>query len=335
MSGDKLNEHLARKLPAPERLTARGARHFIDIARAALSVRQRETEAVTYPNSNEVIHFALDGGVDVVIYGMAPSRRLPIESFFGFLAGRNGVPVAYGGAFIYREQLDIGLNIFSEYRGGESEFLFAQILRSFCQYFDTRQVVIDSAQFGYGRRGGIASGAFWFYYKLGFRPLDQSLAKLAAAEWGKKRADASYRTPAATLRKFTDSNLFCVRGGGAFTASPSLADVALSISRHVATHYHGDRRAAHAAAVRRVNRLLGVGSTRSWPAPEQLAYRRMSQLVALVPDLELWPASAQQSLVALMRAKGGPRERRYVHSLRRHKRFAKALSKLAGGAPPP
>ena len=38
---------------------------------------------------------------------------------------------------------------------------------------------IDPYQLGHGNEEGLASGAWWFYYKLGFRPLDPDIRKLA------------------------------------------------------------------------------------------------------------------------------------------------------------
>ncbi|MDH3768975.1 MAG: hypothetical protein OES99_11050, partial [Gammaproteobacteria bacterium] len=187
-------ELLEARVARPKKLTAKEANHLIDVARSTLSVRHRETEAVTYPNAHEVDLFQLQDGIDVAIFGMQPERRLSIDSFFGFIAAKNGVPVAYGGSFVYLHRLDIGLNIFHEYRGGESAYLFTQILRTFVQHYASTQIIIDSAQFGYGRVGGIQSGAFWFYYKMGFRPADSGLVQLAEEEWSKIAAEPGYRS---------------------------------------------------------------------------------------------------------------------------------------------
>ena len=38
---------------------------------------------------------ALGRGLDVALFGLLPDRRLPLESFFGYIAARNRVPLAY------------------------------------------------------------------------------------------------------------------------------------------------------------------------------------------------------------------------------------------------
>jgi hypothetical protein len=64
-----------------------------------------------------------------------------------------------------------------------------------------------------------------------------------------------------------------------------------------------------------------------WPAAERDAFRALAPLVALVPDLPHWPATAKRSLVALMRAKGGD-EFRFHEGLARHARLRDALRRL-------
>ena len=64
------------------------------------------------------------------------------------------------------------MNIFEPYRGGESGFMMCQVLRVYRQRFGVRFFEVDATQFGLDNPDGIASGAFWFYYRHGFRPLD-------------------------------------------------------------------------------------------------------------------------------------------------------------------
>jgi len=61
---------------------------------------------------------------------------------------------------------------------------------------------IDPYQLGLGNDEAIESGAFWFYRKLGFRPMDPAIERLARAEEKRGR-----RSSAATLRKLAASAL--------------------------------------------------------------------------------------------------------------------------------
>ena len=69
---------------------------------------------------------------------MKPSRRLPFESYIGYLAFKNGLPVAYGGGWIFFRRCKFGINVLDAYRGGEAAFLFAQLMRVYHQHFQCK-----------------------------------------------------------------------------------------------------------------------------------------------------------------------------------------------------
>jgi hypothetical protein len=72
---------------------------------------------------------------------------------------------------------------------------------------------IDPYQLGHENEEAIASGAFWFYRKLGFRPASEEVARLMAREEARIAADRGYRSPAATLRRLAEGPL--IYGGTA------------------------------------------------------------------------------------------------------------------------
>lgn len=49
----------------------------------------------------------------------------------------------------------------------------------------------------------LKSGAFWFYYALGFRPDDAELEALALKEFEKRKQNPSYRSTIRTLKKLS------------------------------------------------------------------------------------------------------------------------------------
>ena len=55
-----------------------------------------ETDPITYANPREVTLVRLERGIDIALFGSVPERRLPIESFFGFVIAKNRVPIGYG-----------------------------------------------------------------------------------------------------------------------------------------------------------------------------------------------------------------------------------------------
>ncbi len=76
---------------------------------------------------------------------------------------KNGVPVGYGGGWPFLATCRTGTNVFAPFRGGESSWLFAQVLRAYRQHFGVKRFVVEPYQFGAGNREGLLSGAFWFY----------------------------------------------------------------------------------------------------------------------------------------------------------------------------
>jgi hypothetical protein len=72
----------------------------------------------------------LPRGLTIALTGMVPERRHPIDSYMGYIVFKNGLPVAYAGSWILFDSGRIGLNVFPSYRGGESQYIFEQVLKA-------------------------------------------------------------------------------------------------------------------------------------------------------------------------------------------------------------
>jgi hypothetical protein len=138
---------------------------------------------------------------------MLPEMQLPLETYFGFTIFKNGIPVSYGGIWAFGKLARIGLNIFEPFRKGESGYILCQLLRLIKQAFGVSYFEIEPYQFGLDNPEGISSGAFWFYHKYGFRPVDSELKLLAKNEYHKIKTRKNYRSSAKTLLRFTESNI--------------------------------------------------------------------------------------------------------------------------------
>jgi hypothetical protein len=198
----------ARKtLPRPLALSNRQRQELWTNARVTLFNLFRETDPVTFTDPDEIRWYPVGRGVGIALFFLRPEKRLPLDSYVGYVAYKNGLPQAYGGSWIFRGQAKIGINIFPAFRGGESSWLFAQLIRTYAQAFGVKVFAVEPYQIGKNNPEGIASGAFWFYYRHGFRPMQRDLAELASVSFEQISADRRYRTPTSVLRLLAASDL--------------------------------------------------------------------------------------------------------------------------------
>jgi hypothetical protein len=81
-----------------------------------------------------------------------------------------------------------------------------------------------------------------------------------------------------------------------------------------------------------VARALRI-STRRWRGLEREAFENWALVLDLIPDLAGWPPQEKESVVAILRAKAGRDEARYLRLLRRHGRLRAALLHLGSRGP--
>ena len=316
---------LDQPLPLPRRLTRAECQQVVDTGRAVLAAMGRETDAIalTYPDG--VRWYDLARGTAVALFTIRPDRRVPLDSHIGMMLFKNGVSVGYGGGWPFLGDCRIGVNIFAAFRGGESALLFGQVLRVYHQCFSVGRFIAESSQFGGTNREGLRSGAFWFYYRLGFRPIDPDAARRASGEWSQMSADPGYRTPERRLRTFTDSDIEL-----RLEPTPGIETSELShlVTTWIGAQFGGDRGAAITAATERVGRALGATDRSAWPQNEVNAFATLAPLVVQIPRLGDWSDAERRNLVLLMRAQGSD-QFGFHDRLLRHRRFATALAALA------
>lgn len=180
---------------------------YVDTARIALCTLFRETDPVTFADVEGTEVYSPGRGLTIALFSLRANRRLPLDAYVGYMAFKNGLPCAYGGGWIFRHKSKIGINIFPPYRGGESAWIYSQIIRLYHHRFNATVFEAEPYQIGKNNPEGIQSGAFWFYYRLGFRPVQNDLYELAKSEWKKISEDKKYRTGPNILRKLANSNL--------------------------------------------------------------------------------------------------------------------------------
>jgi len=111
----------------------------------------------------------------------------------GYLILSNGVPIGYGGSSVLFKQVNTGINIFDEFRGSEAAFIWTQVMRAYHSLTACTRFVANPYQFGGDNSEALRSGAFWFYYRLGYRPVFAEVRKLAQKEFTKIRRESAAR----------------------------------------------------------------------------------------------------------------------------------------------
>lgn len=321
----------SRSAPSPCRLTRAQTRQLLDTCRATCLVRSIETDPSTYASEKDLALYSLERGVDVALLGMEPERRLPLESYIGYVVAKNGVPVGYGGGWLQFDQCAIGVHVFDTFRGGEAAYLFGQVLRVYKQRFSVKRFTVDPYQIGAGNPDGIRSGAFWFYYRLGFRPVAPELVALADREWQSIRADREYRTPAKILRRFAADQL-ALSFGASEAESLDFTAISLRVAEWIGTRFDGDYDAARRWALRHAKKVLGLRDMSRWPEYEYAWFAQMCLILAMIPDLSDWSQQDKRSFVTALRAKGGESESDYIRHLQKHPRMKTALRALAANS---
>ena len=316
---------ITAKLPLPSRLTRKQKKQLVSIARATLIFMYRETEPFSYADEKEVQLFELENGISIALYSMIKEQRLSIESYVGYLLFKNGIPVAYGGGWIFGERCQFGINILPPFRNGESSYFFSQLLRVYHKYYGIKSFVIKPYQFGKNNTEALKSGAFWFYYKHGFRSDKEELQALAIQESEKKRKDSKYRTPVSLMKKFTGATLSLNLSKKTIPLFDA-AIVSQAITDFINTEYNGNRNAALLACVKKSKKELSSKVLAGWNQYEKKVWQHWSLLVQTFLSVSKWSPFAKKELVDLIKAKGGAKETAFIKRLQKHRQFWKALT---------
>lgn len=311
-------------------LAPRRANAVIDVARTAIAARGREVYAMTYANPAEVYLADLGEGAAIAVVGVLPEFRMSLEANYGYVLLANGIPIGYGGVTPLYRQANTGLNIFPSFRGGEAAFLWAAALRAFHSLFGVTRFVVNGYQVGDGNREAIQSAAFWFYYRLGFRPSDRPRRVLAHRAFARLR-DRGARTSASVLRRLAGGDLWLDLPGYQrrdYFDEAWLVECSRRASRLLAAEEATRPDEAARAVAARVARALGARGITSRSRAERDAFRHMAPVCALLPGVERWSKARRAGLVRLMLSRGLPQEREFVTLARRDPLLFPGLIKL-------
>jgi hypothetical protein len=317
--------------PVIRRMTQREARALIDLAREAMVTRQRDLDVFSYADPRDVTWVEFAGGLAFACLGAIPARRLMLESVYGFLTLKNGVPIGYVLTSALFGSSELAYNVFETFRGAEAGAIYRRVLEMTHAMFGSDTFVIFPYQLGEGNDEALQSGAWWFYHKVGFRPRSTAAQRIMRREMARMQKNPAHRSSLATLKRLAEHSLY-------FTIEHprhdvigriELPNVGLHVTRYLARRFGGRGDRGSRACAEEARKLLAVRSHAGWSQGERLAWERWAPLVLILPGVRRWSSTQRRALVAVIRAKGGRSEMEFVRRFDAHRPLRSAIAKLA------
>ena len=363
-----LSRELSQPAPELQKLSSASGKSVIRSLREFMAVRYRDLYGATLGDPGTVVRARVGRGVVIHLWGLPPTRRLPLRAYLCGYTLKNGVPINYFEAIGLCEWLEIGFNTFYTYRQGETAWAYAQALRCLCALTAAKCISIYPYQIGQDNDEAIESGAFWFYRKLGFHSGRADLQRLCEREERKIAANPQYRTPSRTLKRLAEAHMFydlsrtdigrevrsratpdIVTTEQGRTSSRALLAAKLSpVSVAEVRGLWDTFSVRHLGLLvnRRMSREFGGDSRKiqqastarvvralrisaaRWTPEQYQALENWSLVLALIPTLPRWTPQEKRQLINVIRAKAAPNEMTYIHQTQHHPRLRAELLRL-------
>lgn len=284
---------IERELQGPPlpvtRVPRKEARRILDLIIETSAVRYRELYGFSHPDGERVYRAEAGRGVAVYFFGVPAEWRLPLRAYHCGMFFKNGVPSGYIEALSLFERSEVGFNLYYTFREGESAWIYARLLRLLKQMLGVTCFSVDPYQIGNDE--ALDSGAFWFYRKLGFRPLDADIAMLTEREERNLQRTPGYRSGRRTLEKLSRGYMLY---GGTDWDRFRVRNIGLAAQQVERPH-----------------------SDEGWPL-----------VLSMIPDLSQWSRDEQARVAAIVEARMAGEESRYLRLMQRHKRLRTAILAL-------
>ena len=319
---------LARPPRSVRIVSAREGQRLIDLARGSMVTRERDLDNFAYGDARDVRVVDDGDGLQWAVIGTLPARRPILRATYGMLTLRNGVPIGYVGVDTLFKCADLSYNTFQTFRGGEAAFVFGRTLAVITWLFGSRSFTLEPYQLGHRNEEGIESGAWWFYYKLGFRPRNSGVARLVRRELQRMKIRPSYRSSKKTLQKLAEDYLYFESPGVRAPFWPHLAELGAITARYLASLGAADREAAVRLCLGNTRRLLNAPRIPRTVPAVRAAWEHWSPIVLMLPGIERWSREERINLAKVISSKCSRRESDYLALFDKHPRLGPALRRL-------
>ncbi|MGH8957979.1 MAG: hypothetical protein ACRDVK_04815 [Acidimicrobiia bacterium] len=324
-SRPNLRAELDRSPRTIRTVSSKEGSELIDLAREAMVCRGRDLDAFAYGDPNDVRLIDDGDGLAWAMMGIVPERRPILRAAYGYLILRNGVPVGYVQSDTLWKSVDLAFNTFATFRGIEAAVVLGRTMAMLRHLFDAASFTLEPYQLGDGNDEGLASGAWWFYYRLGFRPRNARVRALARAELERMKHKGGHRSSATTLATLAKDYLYFEWSGVRAPRWPRLAALGSEVGRGLS-----QQRAEAVGSAPHPLAKVADGELRRATPPELRAWASWTPIVSLMPGLEQWTDDEKLDLVKIILAKGGPRDTDYLRLFDRHPKLGDALREQTG-----
>jgi hypothetical protein len=311
-------------------VTGKDAERLIHLAHEAMVTRERDLDAFASADPADVRIVEWENGLQFACLGVQPERRFLLEAVYAFLTLQNGVPIGYALSSALFNSSEVAYNVFETFRGGEAAHVYARLMATVRTLFGADAFAIYPYQLGHENEEGLASGAWWFYYKLGFRPRARAISALVRREARRAAARPAYRTPRGTLERLVAHPMFLSLGAArddVFGVMP-LERLGLAVTDALVSRFGSHRAEADRILTAEAAEMLGASDIDRWSPGERLFWRRWAPLVAILPGVVDWSAQDRAALVEAIRAKGSRRESDAVMLMSAHASLRAAIRRL-------
>ena len=310
--------------PVSVKLIDAEAEQIIDCSSMILVQHLREIDPISFTSAKLVSYYHLPMGISIALMSMVPERRHPIDSYMAYTVFKNGLPVAYGASWLLFNSGRIALNVFPDYRGGETRYIFKQILQLHAKVYNLKRFTVDPYQIGKNNSDGIHSGAFWVYYHAGFRPIEKKQQQIAETEAAKINAGKKYRSASAVLKLLAESRLELILQKNSTWVDAT--DMSRAYAGILTKKYNGNRVLADKDAVKK---LAGILQIKNYQDDNIFFVLKNWALFLLCKEKELVQNRAlKRVLKTLFTLKASGSEEAYINTLQKAVDLQKLVEEL-------
>ena len=291
----------SRPLPV-EQVSPEDAGRILELIVDTSAMRYRELYGFNHPEKTGMVRAELGRGVEVFFFGVPPEWRLPLRAYHAGMFFKNGVPAGYIETLSLFERSEVGFNVYYTFREGESAWLYVRLLKLVRQLLGTTCFSVDPYQIGHDNPEAIDSGAFWFYRKLGFRPLDPEVRRVLASEEKRMLRTPGHRSSRKTLQRLAEGYIQWDGSGGGTGDWDQFRVRSIGL-------------AAHRRGLQRDAGINGI--------------------LELIPGIHRWSEAERNGISAIAEAKQSREdEARYLRLMQGHSRLRTAVVELGSRITP-